>query len=125
MTINIDINNFQLDNLNPKILNVMNYLNYYLENNWNIQKTKNSYIVKKKDSKIYILLNSKFIDINYDDIPDKNKYISCFLFNTLNNGWKIKKNKNEYVFIKKHEGKKEYYSTKYLNTFMKDNFKLN
>ena len=122
---NIDIENFELDKLNPEILNVMNYLNYYLENNWNIQKTKNSYIVKKKDSKIYILLNSKFIDINYDDIPDKNKYISCFLFNTLNNGWKIKKNKNEYVFIKKHEGKKEYYSTKYLNTFMKDNFKLN
>jgi len=122
---NIDIENFELDKLNPEVLNVMNYLNYYLENNWNIQKTKNSYIVKKKDSKIYILLNSKFIDINYDDIPDKNKYISCFLFNTLNNGWKIKKNKNEYVFIKKHEGKKEYYSTKYLNTFMKDNFKLN
>ena len=45
---NIDIENFELDKLNPEILNVMNYLNYYLENNWNIQKTKNSYIVKKK-----------------------------------------------------------------------------
>ena len=125
MAINIDIDNFELDKLNPEILNVMNYLNYYLENNWNIQKTKNSYIVKKKDSKIYILLNSTFIDINHDDISDRNKYISCFLFNTLNNGWKIKKNKNEYIFIKKHEGKKEYIKQKYLHTFMKDNFKFN
>ena len=122
---NIDIENFELDKLNPEILNVMNYLNYYLENNWNIQKTKNSYIVKKKDSKIYILLNSTFIDINQDDISDRNKYISCFLFNTLNNGWKIKKNKNEYIFTKNHEGKKEYIKQKYLHTFMKDNFKLN
>jgi len=125
MSINIDIDNFELDKLNPEILNVMNYLNYYLKNNWNIQKTKNSYIVKKKDLKIFILLNSTFIDINEDDISDKNKYISCFLFNTLNNGWKIKKNKNEYVFIKKHEGKKEYIKQNYLHTFMKDNFKLN
>ena len=125
MTINIDIDNFDLTKLNPEILSVMNYLNHYLENKWNVQKTKNSYVIKKKDSKIYILLNSNFTDINQDEVSDRNKYISYFLYNTLNNGWKIKKSKNEYTFIKKHEGKKEYYNTTYLNTFLKDNFKLN
>jgi hypothetical protein len=61
----------------------------------------------------------------YEDTNDM-RYILYFLYNVLNNGWSIKKSQyTEYVFIKNHEGKKEYFSNKYLHTFLKDNFKLN
>ena len=33
-----------------------------------------------------------------------------FLFNALENGWAIKKSENNYLFRKKHEGKKEIFS---------------
>lgn len=62
---------------------------------------------------------------HYEDSNDM-RYILYFLYNVLNNGWSIKKSQyTEYVFIKNHEGKKEYFSNKYLHTFLKDNFKLN
>ena len=62
---------------------------------------------------------------HYEDANDM-RYILYFLYNVLNNGWSIKKSQyTEYVFIKNHEGKKEYFSNKYLHTFLKDNFKLN
>lgn len=62
---------------------------------------------------------------HYEDTNDM-RYILYFLYNVLNNGWSIKKSQyTEYVFIKNHEGKKEYFSNKYLHTFLKDNFKLN
>ena len=38
---------------------------------------------------------------------------------------KSKKNKDEYIFIKNHEGKKEIFSNNYINTFLKDNFNFN
>ena len=70
--------------------------------------------------------NTLDIDNNrYEDTNDM-RYILYFLYNVLNNGWSIKKSQyTEYVFIKNHEGKKEYFSNKYLHTFLKDNFKLN
>jgi len=70
--------------------------------------------------------NTLDIDSNrYQDTNDM-RYILYFLYNVLNNGWSIKKSQyTEYVFIKNHEGKKEYFSNKYLHTFLKDNFKLN
>ena len=50
----------------------------------------------------------------------------AFLYNALEDGWTITKNeKNYYVFIKKHEGKKEVYLDSYLHRFMKDNFDIN
>lgn len=122
---NICIENIDITNLNPSIMKIMNYLNDYLEHKWNIQKKGNRFILKKNNNKIFIL--SKYINYTMDSnlICDKNKYIYCFLFNTLNNGWTIKKNQDEYIFIKKHEGKKEFFSDNYINTFMKENFKLN
>jgi len=45
----------------------------------------------------------------------------AFIHNALENGWSIKKNKESYVFTKKHEGKKEMFSDSYLSTFVKDN----
>jgi hypothetical protein len=49
----------------------------------------------------------------------------AFIYNGLNNGWTIKKQKNEYIFSKKHEGKKEIFSDSYINTFLKENFNFN
>jgi hypothetical protein len=44
-----------------------------------------------------------------------------FIHNALESGWSVKKNKESYVFTKKHEGKKEMFSDSYLSTFVKDN----
>lgn len=41
-----------------------------------------------------------------------------FIFNALNNGWTIKKEKNEFIFTKPHEGKKEVFLDTYLLTFV-------
>ena len=46
----------------------------------------------------------------------------AFLYNALEDGWTITKNENNYyVFIKKHEGKKEIYLKSYLHDFIKTN----
>jgi len=45
------------------------------------------------------------------------------IFNSLDNGWTIKKNqeKDLYIFTKKHDGKKEIYLDNYLTEFIKNN----
>ena len=48
-----------------------------------------------------------------------------FLYNALNDGWKIKKKNDLYIFTKNHEGKKEILHDSYLLTFMKSNADLN
>jgi hypothetical protein len=45
----------------------------------------------------------------------------AFIHNALEKGWSVKKNKDSYVFTKKHEGKTEMFSDSYLSTFVKDN----
>jgi len=122
---NICVGNFDITKLNSFVFKTMLYLSKYLEHNWNIQKKGNRYILKKNEEKLYILSNYINCSIITDDICDKNKYIYCFLYNTLNNGWTIKKKHNNYIFIKNHEGKKEIFSNEFINTFLKDNFKLN
>ena len=47
------------------------------------------------------------------------------LFNTVEDGWTIKKKDNSYVFIKKHENKKEIFDESYLLKFMKTNLNFN
>ena len=49
----------------------------------------------------------------------------AFLFNALESGWTIRKNKDKYIFIKKHEGEKEIMLDSYLRRFIKDNFDIN
>jgi len=48
-----------------------------------------------------------------------------FLFNALENGWTIKKQKEVYIFTKNHEGEKEIFLDSYLRRFMKENIDLN
>ena len=119
----INMENFDFEKLNHKTVNMMNYLNDYLENEWKIKKKQNCYIISNHSSKIYTLDN---LQVNGNIIPDnKQKYILAFIYNGLNNGWTIKKCNNQYIFSKNHEGKKEVFSDSYINTFLKDNFNFN
>jgi hypothetical protein len=47
------------------------------------------------------------------------------LFNSIEQGWSIKKRNGSYVFTKNHEGKKEVLEDSYLLKFMKTNLDLN
>ena len=119
----IHIDNFDISKLNPKIFNMMKHLICYLDNEWKIKKSNNGYILSKNKNKIYTLdITNNLIE---DNLRPNNIYILGFLYNVLNNGWTIKKNKKEYIFIKNHEGKKEVFTDNYLNTFLKDNFNFN
>ena len=136
---NIHIDNCDISKINPKLLNMMDYLHSYLDNDWSIKK-RNCYILKKNTDKILVSDNIHFSNSlqtqntnathwsqrnrNLDD--NDTKYILYFLYNVLNNGWTIKKSQlDEYIFIKNHEGKKEIFSNQYIHTFLKDNFNLN
>jgi len=61
-----------------------------------------------------------------------NEEISCltfqkmiFLYNALEDGWKIYKNKEKYIFTKKHENNKEVFLDEYLQKFITKNFDIN
>jgi hypothetical protein len=43
------------------------------------------------------------------------------LFNSIEQGWSVKKRNDSYVFTKNHEGKKEVLEDSYLMKFMKTN----
>jgi hypothetical protein len=47
------------------------------------------------------------------------------LFNSIEQGWSVKKRNDSYVFSKNHEGKKEVLEDTYLMKFMKTNLDLN
>ena len=116
----------------------MKYLHDYLDNDWNIVKKKNTYVLKKDAIKLIVKADvtygqlyqcngdkhiSKSTNNNtVNDIQVPLKYILCFLYNTLDNGWSVKKNKNNYIFFKKHGGKKEYMAEEYIATFIKQHF---
>lgn len=67
------------------------------------------------------------IDVNKDNLEiDKTTFQKmCFVFNALNDGWSIKKNGNSYIFVKKHEGRREVFSDDYLAMFMKEQSNIN
>jgi hypothetical protein len=44
-----------------------------------------------------------------------------FIYNALQNGWKIHKKKQYYIFRKKHEYKEEIMDDAYLSRFVKEN----
>lgn len=41
-----------------------------------------------------------------------------FIVNAIENGWKVKKVDDSYIFTKKHEGRKEIFSENYLEKFI-------
>jgi hypothetical protein len=75
------------------------------------------------------------IKLNLDSIKDlENENIKVdvikfqkmlLLFNSIEQGWCVKKKNDSYVFTKGHEGKKEVLEESYLLKFMKTNLDLN
>jgi len=65
-----------------------------------------------------ININEHNIIINFNN-KDIKKMI--FIFNSLENGWIIKKQNGCYIFKKKHEGKKEIFKDNYLTRFVEEN----
>jgi hypothetical protein len=43
-----------------------------------------------------------------------------FIMNAIEEGWKVYRENDSYIFTKKHEGKKEVFSENYLETFVTD-----
>ena len=74
------------------------------------------------------------IKINLDtlkDLENENVKIDVIkfqkmllLFNSIEQGWSVKKRNESYVFTKNHEGKKEVFEDTYLTKFMKTNLDL-
>ena len=75
------------------------------------------------------------IKINLDSLNDLEKQNvkidviqfqkMILLFNSIEQGWCVKKKNDSYVFIKPHENKKEVLEDSYLLKFMKTNLDLN
>tara|TARA_Y100000780_G_scaffold231003_1_gene254679 strand:- start:981 stop:1205 length:225 start_codon:yes stop_codon:yes gene_type:complete len=47
-----------------------------------------------------------------------------FIYNSLQDGWNVIKKNDNYIFKKKHEGKKEILNDTFLSTFIKQNSKI-
>jgi hypothetical protein len=57
---------------------------------------------------------------------DTNKFQKMLiLFNSIEQGWNVKKKNESYVFTKPHENKKEILENSYLLSFMKSTLDLN
>jgi|LauGreStaDraftv2_3_1035109.scaffolds.fasta_scaffold64115_2 hypothetical protein len=54
-------------------------------------------------------------------IPKKEFQKMVFIMNALNQGWKIQKSEESYIFTKKHEGKREIFKSDYLEKFIDSN----
>ena len=53
-----------------------------------------------------------------DNIVNNNSLKVMFIYNAIQDGWSVKKSDNIYVFRKKHENKKKYFSEDYLKKFV-------
>ena len=69
---------------------------------------------------------------NLNDLENSNVKIDIIkfqkmliLFNSIEQGWSVKKKDGSYVFSKPHENKKEVFEDNYLLQFMKTNLDLN
>jgi hypothetical protein len=70
---------------------------------------------------LQIIFNNEGVitNLNIDNLEIQKM---LFLYNALEDGWKIEKDNNSYLFKKKHEEKKEYFSDSYLKDFIKTHF---
>jgi hypothetical protein len=81
-----------------------------------------SSLVLKMDFNLEIHTNNTAKDDSIDYIQlQKLK----FIYSALENGWAIKKQKDAFIFSKKHEGKKEIFLETYLRKFIEENMKNN
>ena len=70
--------------------------------------------------------NNNDIHVQFDsnNINPKQLKIMIFLMNALEKGWCIKKKEDQFIFTKKHEGKKEIFDENYLEQFIQSNFDM-
>ena len=47
-----------------------------------------------------------------------------FIMNAIETGWTVKKSDDNYIFTKKHEGKREVFMADYLEKFINKNMRL-
>ena len=72
-----------------------------------------------------LLDNSVNITIDEDFSPDMQTIRKmAFIYNALNDGWTVNRRNNDYIFTKKHEGRKEVYSDDYLKEFIARNMNI-
>ena len=55
------------------------------------------------------------------EIDKKTFQKMTFIYNALEQGWKVKKDADSYIFTKKHEGRREIFQESYLETFLISN----
>lgn len=61
----------------------------------------------------------------YLQIPNNKLQKMTFILNALEDGWKVKKMNENYIFTKKHENKREIFKEDYLENFVMSNMKIN
>ena len=66
------------------------------------------------------------IDIQNDLKIDKPMFQKMiFIMNALEQGWSVKKTDDSYVFMKRHENRREVFQENYLENFVSSNFSTN
>ena len=150
----IDKYNYNYNDTNDNVeCHKMSVLIKHLENNWTIKKNVNyndktldknkkekEYILKKSTGrrvKIKIIRLEEYLKEDEGELSNEkceNKHKSninfsdgClrnFIYNALENEWKLKKIGNKYFCSKKHKGDKHIYQAGYLKDFLLDNFTL-
>ena len=72
-------------------------------------------------------MNTKNSETTFIDLPQNIKIEKpvfqkmMFLTNALEEGWSIRKQKDSYIFTKKHENKREIFQEDYLENFLLTN----
>jgi len=62
------------------------------------------------------------MDLSKINMDAKTFQKMIFIYNSVEDGWDVKKNGDQYVFLKPHEGKKDVYTDEYLDKFIERNF---
>ena len=126
--------------LSTHALDQMSFFFRHLEQKWSIKKRNNVYVLKQKDGSRCTYTTAYLDNVlaiessnasnasNSESHNIKRIQLLTFLHNALEGGWNIKKQStmsNNYVFVKKHNGKYEMYEDdEYLTQFMKNNLRL-
>ena len=60
-------------------------------------------------------------DISFPNLDTKMMYKMIFIYNSLEQGWSVKKRDGKYIFQKSHDGKREVFQDEYLEKFIIEN----
>ena len=64
------------------------------------------------------------VDLSKMDLDMKTFQKMMFIYKSIENGWKVKKREDKYIFQKNHGGNKEVFMDDYLEKFIKENMSL-